>query len=158
MQKKISYREINKGEEEKVCRLIMDIFSEFIAPGYSDEGINEMTRYVNPDFTRFRLANNHFIILALDNDEIAGVIEARNYNHISLFFVRKEYQNKGIGKKLTELAINKCKTFKPELTVIDVHSSPYAVQIYERLGFVKQSEEQISNGMRFTPLMLKLGL
>jgi hypothetical protein len=47
--------------------------------------------------------------------------------------------------------------FNPEVKIIDVHSSPYAVHIYEKLGFVKQSEEQIKDGIRFTPLRLKLG-
>jgi len=58
---KITYREIDKGEEEKACRLVMDCFNEFVAPGYSEEGIAEFSKYVNPNFTSYRLANNHFI-------------------------------------------------------------------------------------------------
>jgi ribosomal protein S18 acetylase RimI-like enzyme len=157
MEREITYREIRTGEEEQACRLVMDCFNEFVAPGYSDEGVAEFSKYVNPEFTQQRLANNHFIILALDNDVLAGVIEVRNYNHICLFFVRTEYQNKGIGKKLHELAVRKCKLSKPEVAVIEVNSSPYAVHIYEKLGFVKVSEEQISNGIRYTPMTLKLG-
>ena len=90
----------------------------------------------------------------MDVSLIVGVIEVRNSNHISLFFVKKEYQNQGVGKKLHELAIEKCKTLKPDVNVIDVHSSPYAVPIYEKLGFVKVSDEQVVNGMRFTPMTM----
>jgi GNAT superfamily N-acetyltransferase len=156
MEKEIIYREIFKGEEEDVCHLITDCFGEFVAPGYSEEGIMEFAKYVNPKFTEYRLTHNHFILLALDNGIIVGVIEVRNNNHVSLFFVRKGYQNKGIGKKLHELAINKCKTLRPDVTTIDVHSSPYAVPIYEKLGFLKVSDEQIENGMRYTPMIFKI--
>jgi GNAT superfamily N-acetyltransferase len=96
------------------------------------------------------------MILALDRDIKAGVIEVRNYDHISLFFVSKNYQNKGIGKKLHELAVSKCIAIKPNVTKIEVHSSPYAVPIYEKLGFVKTSIEQVVNGMKFTPMLLTL--
>jgi hypothetical protein len=98
MERKITYREILKGEEEKACLLVMDCFGEFVAPGYSKEGVIEFSKYVNPKFTQHRLGDDHFIILALDNDVIVGVIEVRNCNHISLFFVGKEYQNKGLAK------------------------------------------------------------
>jgi predicted GNAT family N-acyltransferase len=156
MGKEIIFREINKGEEEEVCQLVMDCFDEFVAPGYSKEGVIEFSKYVNPQFTRFRLANNHFMILALDRAVIVGVIEVRNNNHISLFFVRREYQNKGIGKSLHTLAINKCKISRPEITIIEVNSSPYAVYIYEKFGFIKVGDEQIVNGIRFTPMIYRL--
>lgn len=152
----ITYREIQTGEEKEVCRLVMDCFNEFVAPGYIKEGVAEFSRYIDPDLMKARIANNHFVILAMDHDNIAGVIEVRNNNHISLFFVKKEYQHQGIGRRLHQLAINKCRNQSREITTIDVHSSPYAVHIYEKLGFVKQSEEQISNGIRYTPLILNL--
>jgi len=156
MDRKITYREIRHGEEEKTCLMVMDCFSEFVAPGYSKEGLIEFSKYVNPKFTAYRLAKNHFIMLALDNDILVGVIEVRNDNHISLFFVKKEYQNKGIGKKLHELAINKCKLSKQDVAVIDVNSSPYAVPIYEKFGFTKVKDEQTVNGMRFIPMELRI--
>ncbi len=156
MNSRIVFREIRQGEEEGVCRLVLDVFNKFVAPGYSAEGVKEMNRYVNPESMRLRLANQHFILLALDVDKIVGAIEARNNSHISLFFVDKKYQNQGIGKTLTELAVNKCRLSRPDIQVIDVNSSPYAVPTYERMGFVKQSEEQITNGMRYTPMALRL--
>lgn len=155
MEEHIIYRGISEREEEEVCCLISDCFDEFIAPGYSEEGINEFSKYITPEFTRYRLENDHFMLLALSREVIVGVIEVRNNNHISLFFVRKEYQNKGIGKKLNELAIVKCKTCNPQISTIEAYSSPYAVPIYEKLGFVKVSDEQIVNGMRFTPMIFK---
>lgn len=115
MQKDITYREIRKGEEEEICRLVMDCFAEFVAPGYSEEGVTEFSKYVNPIFTRQRMANKHFIILALDNNSAAGVIEVRNYNHICLFFVKKEYKNRGVGRELINWQLRNARL--PNLTL-----------------------------------------
>lgn len=156
MESKITYREIKEGEEEKTCQMVMSCFNEFVAPGYSVEGVNEFSKYVNPQAAKHRLTNNHFIILALDNKVLAGVIEVRNYNHISLFFVRREYQIRGIGKKLYKLALDKCLLSQPDIGVIEVNSSPYAVPIYQKMGFVKTGDEQIVNGIRFTPMVFRL--
>ena len=59
----ITYREIFQGEEESVCELIIYCFNEFVAPGYSEEGITEFSRYVTPKSTLDRLAKNHFVLL-----------------------------------------------------------------------------------------------
>ena len=39
------------------------------------------------------------------------------------------------------------------LTQITVNSSPYAVKVYERLGFMKTGEQQEKNGILFIPMM-----
>ena len=156
MDREITYREIYDGEEKIVCQLIMEVFNEFIAPGYSKEGINEFSKAADPVSMRYRLANNRFILVAFDEDVLVGVIEVRNYDHISLFFVRKEYMGKGIGGTLNELAIDKCLESNPELTKIDVGSSPYAVPIYEKLGVVIVDSEKTLNGIRYTPMVLTL--
>lgn len=156
MDKAIEYREIHNGEEKIVCQLVMDVFNEFIAPGYTEEGINEFTKAHNPESMRYSLANNRFIILAFDEDLLVGVIEVRNNNHISSFFVRKEYMEKGIGKTLNKLAIDKCLEANPGLTEIDVGSSPYAVPIYEKLGYATVNSEQTFKGIRYTPMVFTL--
>ncbi|MEW6034400.1 MAG: GNAT family N-acetyltransferase [Chloroflexota bacterium] len=42
----------------------------------------------------------------------------------------------------------------PSLDYIDVHSSPYAVEIYEKLGFTCTGIEQEINGIGFAPMKL----
>ncbi|HWQ89143.1 MAG TPA: GNAT family N-acetyltransferase, partial [Desulfitobacteriaceae bacterium] len=49
-----------------------------------------------------------------------------------------------IAKNLITLAIEKVK-----VTEIDVNSSPYAVNIYKRMGFEQLDEEQEKDGIRF---------
>ena len=57
---------------------------------------------------------------------------------------------KGIGKRLFLYML---KDNQPEK--LTVNSSPYAVPVYHKLGFCDVDEEQIVNGIRFTPMELK---
>lgn len=38
---------------------------------------------------------------------------------------------------------------------ITVNSSPYAAEIYHHLGFVDNAKEQITDGMRYIPMIYK---
>jgi len=71
-----------------------------------------------------------------------------------MFFVDVEYQKKGIGRALLDRAVAVCERTNPAFLALEVHSSPFAVAIYSRLGFVKKSEEQEINGIRFTTMEL----
>jgi len=88
---------------------------------------------------------------AFENEKLVGVIATRSAGtHIALFFVRGEYQKKGIGKSLFQMALKECSSQK-----MTVNSSPYAVPIYHKLGFNETDKEQEVNGLRFTPMERK---
>ena len=156
MKNEVTFREICKGEEAEACRLVIECFNGFVAPDYSDEGVKEFLKYINPDSMQRRLVNGDFVLVALDGDLLIGIIEVCSNNHVALFFVNKRFQRRGIARRLLELAIRKCREVEKEVNEIDVNSSPYAVEIYEKLGFVRVDAEQLVNGIRFIPMKLKL--
>jgi GNAT superfamily N-acetyltransferase len=156
MKEALIFKEALSDQAALICNLIMECFNEFVAPGYSREGIQEFSKYVDPAAMRARLKGNYFIFTALFKDHLAGMIEVRDNNHISLFFVERQFQNKGIAKKLLSLAIERCRKNNPGVKIIEVNSSPFAVPIYTKLGFIKINEEQLKNGIRFTPMTLDL--
>ncbi len=156
MNSKIVFIELEKGEETEACRLVIDCFNDFVAPDYSDEGVKEFLKYVNPSSMQERLAHGHFVLVAVYDSLIVGVIEIRSNNHISLLFVKKEYQRRGIAGRLLELAIQRCIQGDNTTSEIDVNSSPYAVKIYEKLGFTRADAEKLVNGIRFIPMKSKL--
>jgi len=156
MNRPITYRKIQKGEENEVCGLVADCFNEFVAPDYVQQGRDEFFKYLNPDSLARHLANEHFILVASCGSTIAGMIEVRQNFHISLLFVKRAYQKRGIARELVKTAIDECRQAKPDVAFIEVNSSPYAVPIYEKLGFIRNNEEQTMNGMRFTPMVLRL--
>ena len=156
MEQCILYRAIKHGEEIEVFNMIRKTFNEFISPNYTDEGIDEFMKYIDPNNITNRLKKNHFIVVATDQENILGIIEVRNYSHISLYFVDESYQGYGIGRELSEISIERCKMQNQNLEKITVNSSPYAINIYKKLGFKQVESEKTIHGIRFIPMELDL--
>jgi len=152
----VSIRQMESGEEERVCRLIHLVFNEFVAPLFEQEGVEEFLRYADPYLMAKRAQCNHFILIAEANKELYGTIEMRNFNHISLLFVVRQRQRQGIGKQLLKEALTIARRYEPNLTEIDVHSSPNAVDAYESLGFHTVGPRRLENGISFVPMRMLL--
>ena len=43
--KQLIYRAIKPGEENEVCSLVTRVFKSFVAPRYSQEGVDEFLKY-----------------------------------------------------------------------------------------------------------------
>ncbi len=154
----IDIRTMLPGESQAVCEVVIRTFNEFVAPGYSAEGLSSFYQYVTPEALEKRLFEGHFILVAFDTEAktIVGAIEVRNHNHISLLFVDKAYHRQRIARQLFGRALNNCYRWSPIRAMsegITVNSSPYAVPIYEKLGFKKTGDEQVKNGIRFVPMI-----
>lgn len=153
----LTYRDMEPGEETEVYDLIVRVFDEFIAPEFSQQGVEEFLGYASPEGLKSRAQGNRFVILAVLQDLIVGMIEVRNHNHISLLFVDKGYQGQGIAGELIERSLGRCLSRNPSLGSISVNSSPNSVTFYEKVGFRPKAPEQQHNGIRFVPMVLKIG-
>ena len=80
------------------------------------------------------------------------MIAVRNNTHITLLFTHENYHRKGIARKLFETVKNGLE----KGTTITVNSSPYAVEVYKKLGFVIEEDEQTVDGIRFTKMKLEI--
>ena len=156
MNKLWQYRPLQPGEETKVYELIARVFQEFIAPHFSKEGCQEFIKYIQPEDLLRRSLMNYFVILALDSEEIIGMTEVRDYNHVSLLFVDGRHQGNGIGKALLDHAMQICKIKQPSLKEISVNASPNSILIYQNMGFKLSGYERVKNGVRYTPMVLEL--
>lgn len=140
----IRIEEISANDREKALALVFAVFMQYEAPDYSEQGIQTFHDFIHSQ----ELLSMLQFYGAYSENELAGVIATRNGgNHIALFFVESRYQRQGIGRKLFEWILRNSTGEK-----ITVNSSPYAVEVYKRLGFVPDREEQIADGMRFTPM------
>lgn len=153
--KSLIFRPMQPGEESQVCELIQRVFDEFVAPDFSPEGVEEFLKYADPGWLSKRSQAGHFVLVALAQDQIVGMIEMRNHEHVSLFFVDGRHLGQGIGKELWRRALAICRRHKPHLGQVTVNSSPYAVPIYEKLGFRPKGPEQVVSGIRFVPMTLE---
>ncbi len=138
-------------EASQVFKLVKAGFDEFVKPDLTVEGTTEFFQAANGYI--FDRPNNHFIFVAYLENEIIGMIDVRDNHHICLFFVDKRFHCKGVGRHLLEQTILKCISKNPENTEIDVNSSTFAVNAYDRLGFAQTKREQLVNGIRFVPMI-----
>lgn len=137
-------RQIGAGEIAPAIQLIWDTFLQFEAPDYSNEGVRAFRSFIE---NREIVASLEFFG-AYENGQLRGVLATNAHRrHICCFFVDALFHRQGIGRKLWEFLL--ANSVHGEFTV---HSSPYAVPVYHKLGFVDMDVEQIADGIRFTPM------
>jgi len=94
------------------------------------EGITHRRRYGFDDgsLDTVQFAAKH-------DGKIIGALEVENKDHIQSFFVKKEFQNKGIGKMLLKYSLDFFEANGITVAGYCVVASDYAVDIYKSLGF-----------------------
>jgi GNAT superfamily N-acetyltransferase len=151
----IRYDLISTPDDREVYALVERGFDEFVRDDCTKEGAGvffEAVRYI-----LFDKPDNYFVIVAKQDDIVLGMIAVADRHHISLFFVDRAHQGRRIGRGLFEAALARCRAANPSLEVVDVHSSLFAVPIYERLGFERQGGAELKNGVRFVKLVYMVG-
>lgn len=135
----LTHKNINE-----VIQLIKQTFLEFVAPDYDESGIKNFFKFAEDE----ELLKKLLFYAALHDDKITGILAVDDkVNHICLFFVDKAFQNTGIGSALFKKFLNES---IPK--AVTVNSSPFAVNIYEKLGFTATSSRQVSDGIVYIPM------
>ena len=150
------YRAAYHDEWQEAMELAWRVFLKFDAADYSALGVKSFHNFISDNtlYKMFRLGS-YQLFGAYDKGKMVGMISLRNEEHISLLFVDEHYQKKGIGRNLidqvrgyllTEVGGNR----------MTVNASPMAVGFYHRLGFTDLGPEQITDGIRYTPMQFYL--
>lgn len=149
----ITYRKMTKSELPQAVELTLRVFDEFEAPEYPPQGVQTFHNIMADEpFLNQICIYGAFDESAGPSAKLVGIIATRNNgNHITLFFVDKNYHRKGIGHQLFELV--KADNTTGTLTV---NSSPYAVEVYKHLGFTPTGPEELKDGIRSTPMEFKI--
>ena len=155
----LSRMQLSRFQKEKIAAaidLVGEVFQEFVAPDYSEEGNVTFKKFIEYGSIIKKLDSGEMKIWgSFTNHKLSGVIATLKTNHICMLFVRKEYQRQGIARGLLENVIDTCRLDK-NINSITVNSSPYAVEAYRHLGFKDVSTEQTLNGIRFTPMEYRI--
>jgi len=143
MKSDYTIKTITGKEIEDALKLAWEVFMEYEAPDYPQEGVDEFHGFITEGWKN----SNMTFYGAVQDDKFIGMLALRPHRHVSLFFVAKEKQGKGVGKALFEKA-------KTDLgnKVMTVNAAPYAVEIYHHMGFEDMTEEKTTNGIRYTPM------
>ena len=136
-------RRLAPEEYPAALELCWRVFLEFEAPEYSPEGVAAFRASLDDEERTRRLD----FYGAFDGEKLVGVLCMRAPQHIGGFFVDAAYHRRGIGRRLFEAMRQDYET-----QVFTVNSSPYAVEVYRRLGFVPTDTEQLTDGLRYTPM------
>lgn len=135
----LTHKNINE-----VIQLIKQTFLEFVAPDYDESGIKNFFKFAEDE----ELLKKLLFYAALHDDKITGILAVDDkVNHICLFFVDKAFQNTGIGSALFKKFLNES---MPK--AVTVNSSPFAVKVYEKLGFTANGSRQVSDGIVYIPM------
>ena len=137
-------RRIREPELPAAMDLCWWVFLKFEASDYTPEGVEAFYAYIS----NTEQVKHLTVFGAWEDQHLQGVLAAEG-NHIALFFVDPAVHRQGVGRKLFQAYL--AEGHRDQVTV---HSSPYAVEVYRRLGFSPTSEEQLSSdGIRYTPML-----
>jgi predicted GNAT family N-acyltransferase len=145
----ISITALKKTEISDFISVITEVYDEFVAIDYPEQGNMTFKSFIEHDAVLERMKKGNLVAVAKNGAQIIGAHEIRDRNHIALFFVKKEYQGKGTGRRLFEYSLNKIRERYPDIETITVNSSPYAEKIYGNLGFDKE-------GIKYIPMEYKI--
>ena len=147
---KIAYREMKCGEKQAVCKLVREVFDEFVAPGYETAGIEEFFKFANPTAMATRVKAGGYVLVASTSDGLVGMLEFAPPDLIAMLFVSVQHQ--GIAKELLAHAIRRALVANPPVSKLTVHSSPYAEPIYRKMGFMQVGDVTTENGITYIPM------
>ena len=136
-------RRLAPEEYPEALELCWRVFLEFEAPEYPPEGVAAFRASLDDEERTRRLD----FYGAFDAEKLVGVLCMRQPRHIGGFFVDAAYHRRGIGRRLFEAMRQDYET-----QVFTVNSSPYAVEVYRRLGFTPTDTEQLTDGLCYTPM------
>ncbi len=155
-------RRLAPPEIADAIALVRRVFREYVAPEYNPAGVAEFERYVDPANLRKMLTDGTLLLWGCFLPETpaipVGVLALRPPNHLSLLFVDGAHHRQGIARVLFAAMLPYCREQQAVtgITEILVHSSPYAVQAYTRLGFSPTGPAQTENGICFIPMSYPL--
>ena len=134
-------QQLHAAQKAEALQLARRVFMD-----YGAEGIRSFADFLQN-------GTHHLAVFgAWEQDKLVGMIATRSEcKHIALFFVDGQYHRQGIGKKLFEAVLE-----HGTANEITVHASPYAVRVYHRLGFTDTDTEQLTDGIRYTPMVYQV--
>jgi len=144
--------EMQVGEELAVLDLVMRGFDRFVRSDFSAQGVDEFSSAAESFVVGH--APGHRVTLLRQDGALVGMVDVRDDSHISLFFVDPDTIGRGLGRTL--LASVEARSREAGIRALSVNSSPWAVPVYERLGFLATAPEAEVNGIRFVAMTKEL--
>lgn len=145
-------RKTNPNDKKELEKLIIELET---SDDYLSEKQQQMRAFSDLDKAAEKAAERYISqpgYLSFVADEngslkgfIAGETKEKKYRvnnkegYVELWFVKPPYQDKGVGKELFDMLVNKFKEAGCTHITLDTHiGNKKAIEIYEHLGFTKR--------------------
>ena len=156
-----SSRTKSASDSRGVSRLIVTLFDEFVASGYSEKAAKTFRRQTGRQSrcTELREGETRWVaetLVAGTRGELVGVIGVRDFSHVHWLWVRKDWHHRGVASILLASVIADTRNQRQEVMRITLNSSPYAIPFYLRMGFQISGDEIDQKGIICTPMKLDL--
>lgn len=152
----IVIKKLESRQWDDAIALIWKTFLRFEAGDYPEEGIHSFLEFISDErLKKLYIVGEYPVYAAFLDGKMVGVISLRSQNHISLLFVEGAHHRKGIGKALIDVAKDHVRT-ESRKNFLTVHSSPYGVEFYHRVGFVDTDSRMQKEGIIYTPMRCEI--
>ncbi len=152
----IKISKLTENEIPDFCLLVREVYDEFVAPDYPEEGNEHFYTFLTKEAVSKRMNDGALTLCARADGIMAGVCAFRDKTHLSTFFVKKQFHGRGIGRMMFDFSLEEIKKKYPESEVVSVFSSPFALPVYKRLGFIQTDERQQKDGIIFFPMEYRI--
>lgn len=151
----IQIRSATLEDAPALSALICALTREFIAPELSKEGLNRLLKSMGSGSIRAHIRSGYRYHVAEEDGRIVGVVGMKENRHLYHLFVASAFQGRGLARALWETA-KAASLAAGGSGRFTVNSSLGAVGLYEKFGFIKQSEPVAASGVVYVPMMLEL--
>ena len=146
---------LNKKQIRQAGRLAWESFCKAVAPDYEKQGVTAFREFIKPARLSEAVEREELQFFGCFGAEgMEGMLALKEQMHVSMLFVKGEYQGQGVGSMLLAQAEQLGRQHGAQR--LTVNAAPSAVGFYANRGFVPQGPEQVQEGMRFTPMVKEL--
>lgn len=128
-------REATPEDASAVSELVHASFRAHVAADWESVAQESLITDTSAEKLAARIAEAVIVLVYEEAGCILGVILMPNPTLVQLCFVAPGHLGKGIGRSLWEAARIRLAERFPEVSTVELNSSPYAVAAYKALGF-----------------------
>ncbi len=148
---------IGRKNLDGALKLVWRVFWECDRKDYEEKGILTFRHFIRQENMEEMMEAGQIVFFgAYEASRLIGVVAMRSGFHISLLFVDRPYQRRGVARKLVRCAVASCLEQNPELRYVTVNASPNGLPAYLAMGFEPLEKETKKDGMRYTLMRLTL--
>jgi ferredoxin/ribosomal protein S18 acetylase RimI-like enzyme len=147
---------MRREQIEEAHRFVLGVIDEDEKGLFTPDERRAFDRYAAPEAIERRFSMGYRHELVYVSGVLAGLIETKGPDQVSMLYIHPAYAGKGLGSRLIARAASRCSAESPGSKVLSVYATDDAIPFYERVGFVRGGSRKVVGGVRSTLYKLPL--